>query len=137
VSEAPHRQESTDVPDPDGAARESRGEAERIGPVLARAVAELAELREASEARRKEVARLRADVNALDRDRPDVLTIPEAAKLLRFSARTVERWVSEAHVPHARCGLGGHRGVRLSRRALVRWVEAGAPGTRAGKRRRG
>lgn len=52
----------------------------------------------------------------------DVLTIEEAAELLRLSVRTLSRMVRGADAPpHRRCG----RVVRFERAALLRWLSPG------------
>jgi excisionase family DNA binding protein len=54
----------------------------------------------------------------------DVLTYEEAARLLRVSERTLERWVSERAVPFVRLPVRGRwSGVRFLRSELLRWLE--------------
>jgi excisionase family DNA binding protein len=53
----------------------------------------------------------------------EVLTYHEAALLLKVSARTLERWTREGHVPYIRLPQrGGWSGVRFSRNQLLRWL---------------
>jgi excisionase family DNA binding protein len=54
----------------------------------------------------------------------DVLTYEEAARLLRVSERTLERWVAEKQVPYVRLPRrGSWASVRFLRSQLVRWLE--------------
>lgn len=53
----------------------------------------------------------------------EVLTYLEAAKLLKISARTLERWTREGLVPYIRLPQRGRwSGVRFSRTQLLRWL---------------
>ena len=53
----------------------------------------------------------------------EVLTYQEAARLLKVSARTVERWTREGLVPYIRLPQRGRwSGVRFSRNRLLRWL---------------
>jgi len=52
-----------------------------------------------------------------------VLTYREAARLLKVSARTLERWTREGLVPYVRLPRRGRwSGVRFSRIQLLRWL---------------
>jgi excisionase family DNA binding protein len=53
----------------------------------------------------------------------EILTYLDAAKLLKVSARTVERWTREALIPYIRLPQrGAWSGVRFSRTQLLRWL---------------
>jgi excisionase family DNA binding protein len=53
----------------------------------------------------------------------EILTYPEAARLLKISARTLERWTREGLVPYIRLPQRGRwSGVRFSRSELLRWL---------------
>jgi excisionase family DNA binding protein len=53
----------------------------------------------------------------------EILTYPEAAQLLKVSARTMERWTREALIPYIRLPeRGAWSGVRFSRSQLLRWL---------------
>ena len=53
----------------------------------------------------------------------EVLTYPQAALLLKVSARTLERWTREGLVPYIRLPQRGRwSGVRFSRNQLLRWL---------------
>jgi len=53
----------------------------------------------------------------------EVLTYDEAAKLLKVSPRTLERWTREGLVPYIRLPQRGRwSGVRFSRSQLLRWL---------------
>ena len=53
----------------------------------------------------------------------DILTYDEAARLLKVSARTLERWTREGLVPYIRLPQRGRwSGVRFSRNQLLRWL---------------
>ena len=53
----------------------------------------------------------------------EVLTYDEAARLLKISARTLERWTRERLVPYIRLPQRGRwSGVRFSRSELLRWL---------------
>jgi len=53
----------------------------------------------------------------------EVLTYPEAAHLLKISARTLERWTREGLIPYIRLPQRGRwSGIRFSRNQLLRWL---------------
>src|SRR5438132_997180 len=53
----------------------------------------------------------------------EILTYDEAARLLKISARTLERWTREGLVPYIRFPQRGRwSGVRFSRNQLLRWL---------------
>jgi excisionase family DNA binding protein len=53
----------------------------------------------------------------------EILTYQEAARLLKISPRTLERWTREGLVPYIRLPQrGAWSGIRFSRNQLVRWV---------------
>lgn len=53
----------------------------------------------------------------------EILTYQEAARVLKISARTLERWTREGRVPYIRLpARGSWSGVRFSRNALHRWL---------------
>lgn len=54
-------------------------------------------------------------------DAQDVMTVPEAAKLLRVNHKTVRAACAKGTLPHVRIG----KLIRLSRTALLRWIETG------------
>jgi excisionase family DNA binding protein len=51
-------------------------------------------------------------------DEGDVLTPPEAAKLLRIGKNTLYEMTARGRIPHRRAG----RLIRFSRRALLDWL---------------
>ena len=54
----------------------------------------------------------------------EILTYREAARLLKVSARTLERWTREGLVPYIRLPQrGAWSGIRFSRIQLVRWLK--------------
>lgn len=56
-------------------------------------------------------------------ERDEILTYREAARLLRVSARTLERWTREGRIPCIRLpARGTWSGVRFSRKQLLRWL---------------
>lgn len=55
---------------------------------------------------------------AAPREPDDVLTAPEAAKLLKIGRRQLYEAVGRKDVPHQRIG----RTIRFSRAALLRWL---------------
>lgn len=57
----------------------------------------------------------------------DVLTVPEAAALLRLNVKTLYKLIDEGAVPHVRIG---ERRIRLRRSSLVAWLasQESAPG---------
>ncbi|MGE0551285.1 MAG: helix-turn-helix domain-containing protein [Kofleriaceae bacterium] len=61
-------------------------------------------------------------------DVTDVMTVAEAAEFLRIGRNQLYDAIGAGHVPHIRIG----RTIRLSRAALVRWLEGscGAASTR-------
>ena len=53
----------------------------------------------------------------------EILTYKEAARLLKISARTLERWTREGLIPYIRLPeRGTWSGVRFSRNQLLRWL---------------
>ena len=53
----------------------------------------------------------------------EILTYKEAARLLKISARTLERWTREGLIPYIRLPeRGTWSGVRFSRSQLRRWL---------------
>jgi excisionase family DNA binding protein len=53
----------------------------------------------------------------------EILTYQEAARLLKISPRTLERWTREGLVPYIRLPQrGAWSGIRFSRNHLVRWL---------------
>ena len=53
----------------------------------------------------------------------EILTYEEAARLLKISPRTLERWTREGLVPYIRLPQrGAWSGIRFSRNQLVRWL---------------
>lgn len=64
----------------------------------------------------------------------DVLTVADAAKILRTSRSTLYRLVAEGKVGGWFL-LGGE--IRFSREALLRWVSCQASGSQQARRRRG
>jgi excisionase family DNA binding protein len=53
----------------------------------------------------------------------EILTYKEAARLLKISARTLERWTREGLIPYIRLPeRGTWSGVRFSRKQLLRWL---------------
>ena len=54
-------------------------------------------------------------------DVQEILTLPEAAELLRVSERTVQRLMQAGAVPHATLG----RVIRFRRTKLLAWLDAG------------
>ena len=53
----------------------------------------------------------------------EILTYDEAARLLKISPRTLERWTREGLVPYIRLPQrGAWSGIRFSRNQLVRWL---------------
>lgn len=50
-----------------------------------------------------------------------VLTVPEAAAILRISVRTVRKRIANGTIPHKRIG----KCIRFSRNELLAWVERG------------
>ena len=52
-------------------------------------------------------------------DQPDVMTVNEAAMFLRIGRNQLYAAIMRDEVPYARIG----RTIRLSRRAIVRWLE--------------
>jgi excisionase family DNA binding protein len=53
----------------------------------------------------------------------EILTYPEAARLSKISARTLERWTREGRVPYIRLPQRGRwSGIRFSRSELLRWL---------------
>lgn len=53
----------------------------------------------------------------------EILTYKEAARLLKISARTLERWTREGLVPYIRLPeRGSWSGIRFSRSQLLRWL---------------
>ena len=53
----------------------------------------------------------------------EILTYDEAARLLKISARTLERWTREGLVPYIRLPQRGRwSGIRFSRNELLRWL---------------
>lgn len=52
-------------------------------------------------------------------DGADVLTVSEAAKLLRIGRNALYDAIGRNEVPHRRIG----KNIRLSRNALMRWLE--------------
>ncbi|MBX7096443.1 MAG: helix-turn-helix domain-containing protein [Myxococcaceae bacterium] len=59
--------------------------------------------------------------HALEPKSDAVLTVPEAATLLRLNPKTVYEAVSRGELPHQRIG----RRIRLSRSALITWLSQG------------
>ena len=59
--------------------------------------------------------------HALEPDGDDVLTVPEAATLLRLNPKTVYDAVNRGELPHQRIG----RKIRLCRSALLTWLSQG------------
>jgi|AP3Bu8745761321_1050154.scaffolds.fasta_scaffold154293_1 excisionase family DNA binding protein len=57
-------------------------------------------------------------MTAETRHEEELLTVPEAARLLGISDRTLLRWLVEKDIPHAKLG----RLVRFRRSALLAWV---------------
>ncbi len=55
----------------------------------------------------------------LPMDGPEVLTVAEAARLLRVGRNTLYEAIGRGEVPHRRVG----RKILLSRTALVRWLD--------------
>ncbi len=56
---------------------------------------------------------------------PELLTLPQVAKLCGVSQRTVWGWATDGTAPSAlKIGKGT---VRYSRRAYERWIAAGCP----------
>lgn len=55
---------------------------------------------------------------------PDVLTVPEAARFLRVSPRTVYNMAKAGKLPGAH-RLG--RSVRVHRRSMLQWLADGKP----------
>jgi excisionase family DNA binding protein len=52
-----------------------------------------------------------------------VLTYREAARLLKVSARTLERWTREGLIPYIRLPQRGRwSGIRFSKNQLRRWL---------------
>jgi excisionase family DNA binding protein len=54
---------------------------------------------------------------------PEVLTVEEAAQLLRLNPATVRKLVREGQLPHAR--VGGK--YRLSKTRLMTWIAGDSP----------
>jgi len=48
-----------------------------------------------------------------------VLTVPEAARILRIGPNQLYNAIGRGEVPHRRVG----RSIRLSRAAILRWLE--------------
>lgn len=65
-----------------------------------------------------------ASVSATAVENPEtlLLTLADAARLLRVCKRTVERLVGRGELPVIRVG----RAPRISRTALMRWLESGS-----------
>ena len=53
-------------------------------------------------------------------DGDDVLTVTEAARLMRIGRNQLYAAINRNEIPHRRVG----RSIRLSRAALLRWLEA-------------
>ena len=51
----------------------------------------------------------------------DVLNVHEAAELLRLDRKVVYDAIRRGEIPHARIG----KSIRLSRKALLKWLETG------------
>ena len=70
---------------------------------------------------REELAALRGRVAELEADartEKPVLTIPDAARFLDVSEKTIQRRLSEGRLPHFR--VGGDKGVRIERAELLK-----------------
>lgn len=59
------------------------------------------------------------DAPSTEPEAADVMTVEEAARLLRLGRNLLYDMVGRGEVPHRRCG----RQIRLSRAALLRWLE--------------
>jgi excisionase family DNA binding protein len=55
-----------------------------------------------------------------EEEQPDVMTTAEAARFLRIGRNQLYDEIGRGRVPHQRIG----RTIRLSRAALLRWLEA-------------
>jgi excisionase family DNA binding protein len=60
----------------------------------------------------------------VSRPEPEVLTVDEAAKLLRLNRKTVYSMVDKRQLPGARRFRGA---IRIHKPTLVAWMAAGAP----------
>lgn len=57
-------------------------------------------------------------------DVPELLTVAEVARWLRFDVRTIYRWVHEEQLPHVRLG----RSLRFTRADVEAWMRRRAEG---------
>lgn len=64
----------------------------------------------------------------------DVLTLEEACDTSKIDERVIKRALENGALMHGRVGTGPHAPYRITRRALLNWVDDGCPGTGAPKR---
>lgn len=63
---------------------------------------------------------------ASDHITPELLTLPEAAKMLNVGKRTLTRWVDQGRAPRPVKIVPGRRGtVRWRRTELMDWISGG------------
>jgi excisionase family DNA binding protein len=56
----------------------------------------------------------------------EILTVPEAAELLRVERKTVYSMVAEGRLPGAQhFGIGRGRAIRIHRETLMKWIASG------------
>lgn len=58
-------------------------------------------------------------------EEPEILTVSEAARFLRMGRNQLYEAIGRNEIPHRRIG----RTIRLSRSALVRWLDRGVSRT--------
>ena len=59
-------------------------------------------------------------------DRPEVLTVPEVAAMLRLGRRACYEAIQRGDIPGVL--RIGERSIRVSRAVLMNWIDAGADG---------